>query len=87
MPRIEIYTTSSCPYCNMAKSLLDKKKAAYEETAVDSDPEKLAESVERSGGRKTVPQIFIDGQHVGGYDELNALDKKGELDPMIGGSH
>lgn len=86
MPRIEIYTTRSCPYCNMAKSLFDKKQMAYEETAVDADPEKLAEALERSGGRKTVPQIFIDGQHIGGYDELNELDKKGRLDSMIGES-
>ncbi|MFW6011363.1 MAG: glutaredoxin 3 [Desulfosalsimonas sp.] len=86
MPRIEIYTTRACPYCSMAKSLLDKKNAAYEETAVDADPEKLEEAVKRSGGRKTVPQIFIDGQHVGGYDELNELDKKGRLDSMIGES-
>ncbi|MFW5908869.1 MAG: glutaredoxin 3 [Desulfosalsimonas sp.] len=85
MATIEIYTTRSCPYCNMAKSLLDKKQAGYREIPVDGDGDKVAEAVERSGGRKTVPQIFIDDQHVGGYDELNALEKKGLLDPMIAG--
>lgn len=86
MPKIEIYTTRSCPYCNMAKSLLDKKQADYEEIQVDGNADKMAEAVERSGGRKTVPQIFIDDQPVGGYDELNALEKKGLLDPMIAGN-
>lgn len=84
MTKVEIYTTQRCPYCNMAKSLLAKKELSYQEIAVDSEPDRMAEAVERSGGRRTVPQIFIDNQHVGGYDELNALEKAGKLDPMIG---
>ncbi|MCF8024098.1 MAG: glutaredoxin 3 [Desulfobacteraceae bacterium] len=84
MSEIEIYTTRSCPYCIMAKSLLDKKDAGYKEIAVDGDSEKMAEAVKRSGGRKTVPQIFIDDQHIGGYDELNSLEEKGRLDQMLG---
>lgn len=83
MPEIEIYTTRSCPYCIRAKSLLDKKQVGYEEIAVDGDPGKLAEAVERSGGRKTVPQIFIDDRHIGGYDELSALEERGKLNQML----
>ncbi|MFW5908603.1 MAG: glutaredoxin 3 [Desulfosalsimonas sp.] len=85
MVKIEIYTTRACPYCKMAKSLLDSKQADYAEITVDEDSDKMAEAVHRSGGRKTVPQIFIDDKHVGGYDELNALEKKGLLDSMITG--
>ena len=84
MPKVEIYTTQACPYCSMAKSLLAKKDVGYEEIRIDSDPDRMVEAVDRSGGRRTVPQIFIDDQHVGGYDELNALEKAGELDSMIG---
>ena len=84
MTKVEIYTTQNCPYCKMAKSLLAKKELSYQEIGVDSEPDRMAEAVERSGGRRTVPQIFIDNQHVGGYDELNALEKAGKLDPMIG---
>ncbi|MCF8111717.1 MAG: glutaredoxin 3 [Desulfobacteraceae bacterium] len=87
MAKIEIYTTRACPYCTMAKSLLERKQADYEEIAVDDDSDKMAEAVLRSGGRKTVPQIFIDDKHVGGYDELNALEKKGLLDSMIAGDN
>ncbi|MBS0013127.1 MAG: glutaredoxin 3 [Desulfobacterales bacterium] len=85
MPVIEIYSTKACPFCRMAKSLLDQKNAKYTEILVDADPSRMTEAVERSGGRRTVPQIFIDDQHVGGYDELNALDRKGGLDPLLGG--
>ncbi|MFP3980775.1 MAG: glutaredoxin 3 [Desulfobacterales bacterium] len=84
MTKVEIYTTRNCPYCNMAKSLLAKKEVSYQEVAVDSEPDRMAEAVERSSGRRTVPQVFIDNQHVGGYDELNALEKAGKLDLMIG---
>lgn len=84
MAKIEIYTTQTCPYCTRAKSLLEQKEAGYEEIHVDKNQEKVAEAVERSGGRRTVPQIFIDNQHVGGYDELNALEKQGRLDSMLG---
>lgn len=84
MAKIEIYTTQSCPFCIKAKSLLEEKEAGYEEIRVDKIQEKMAEAVERSGGKRTVPQIFIDNQHVGGYDELNALEKQGMLDHMLG---
>lgn len=83
MPKIEIYTTRACPFCKMARDLLERRQAEYEEIAVDGDPEKMQEAMKRSGGKKTVPQIFIDGNSVGGYDELNALDRKGELERML----
>lgn len=85
MAKIEIYTTRACPYCRMAKSLLENKQVDYGEISVDGDSDKMAEAVSRSEGRRTVPQIFIDDKHVGGYDELNALEKKGLLDSMIAG--
>jgi glutaredoxin 3 len=68
----------------MAKTLLDKKGAKYTEIMVDSNPELAEEAIKRSGGRRTVPQIFIDDKHVGGYDDLNDLDRKGALDPLLG---
>ena len=83
MAFIEIYSTRACPFCQMAKRLLDQKNAAYTEILVDEDSGRMTEAVERSGGRQTVPQIFIDDQHIGGYDELNALDRKGGLDPLL----
>ena len=82
MARIEIYTTPFCGYCARAKGLLDKKGAAYEETDVMMDEKKRAEMRERSK-RSTVPQIFINGQHIGGSDELAALEQAGKLDPML----
>lgn len=83
MPRIEIYTTPWCPYCLAAKRLLDRKGAAFEETDVSRDPAMRAEMMKRAGGRHTVPQIFIGGQHIGGSDELHALDRAGRLDPLL----
>ena len=83
MPEIEIYTSSTCGYCKQAKKLLDSKNVAYDEKLVDANPQVIAEAVKRSGGRRTVPQIFINGQHVGGYDELAELDKAGKLDPLL----
>jgi glutaredoxin 3 len=82
MARIEIYTTPFCGYCARAKGLLDKKGAAYEEMDVMMDEKKRAEMRERSK-RSTVPQIFINGQHIGGSDELAALEQAGKLDPML----
>jgi len=82
MARIEIYTTPFCGYCARAKGLLDQKGAAYEEMDVMMDEKKRAEMRERSK-RTTVPQIFIDGQHIGGSDELAALDQSGKLDPLL----
>ena len=83
MARIEIYTTPICGYCAMAKRLLKAKGAAFEETDVMMDPSKKAEMMQRAGGRRTVPQIFIDGVHVGGCDDLMDLDAEGRLDPML----
>jgi glutaredoxin 3 len=82
MARIEIYTTPFCGYCARAKGLLDKKGAAYEEMDVMMDDKKRAEMRSRSH-RSTVPQIFINGQHIGGSDELNALDQAGKLDALL----
>ncbi len=84
MAFIEIYSTGVCPYCKMAKSLLDKKGVGFTEIMVDNDPSLMQEAIKRSGGRRTVPQIFIDDKHVGGYDELNDLDRQGRLDPLLG---
>jgi glutaredoxin 3 len=83
MPPITIYTTSWCPYCRAAKSLLDKKGAAYEEIDVDGKPELRQTMTARAGGRTSVPQIFIAGRHVGGSDDIHALDARGELDRLL----
>jgi glutaredoxin 3 len=82
MVKIEIYTTPFCGYCARAKGLLDSKGAAYEEMDVMMDEKKRGEMRERSK-RSTVPQIFINGQHVGGSDELAALEQAGKLDPLL----
>ena len=82
MARIEIYTTMWCGYCARAKSLLEKKGAAFEEMDVMEDAAKRAEMRERSK-RTTVPQIFINGQHIGGSDELTALEQAGKLDALL----
>jgi glutaredoxin 3 len=84
MAKVELYTTMFCPYCARARSLLTKKGVAYSEIDVMADTSKRDEMIERAGGRQTVPQIFIDGQHVGGSDELAALDKAGKLDALLG---
>ncbi len=83
MADIVIYTKPGCPYCSAAKSLLDKKGAAFTEIVASNDPAKKAEMVEKSGGKMTFPQIFIDGKHIGGSDELHALDRRGGLDPLL----
>ncbi len=83
MANVEIYLTQSCPFCSRAKKLLDKKGAGYTEIDV-SAPEDREKMKERAGGQHTVPQIFIDGKHVGGCDELFELDMDGDLDPMLG---
>jgi glutaredoxin 3 len=84
MARIEIYTTPFCPYCFRAKALLIAKGVAFEEIDVMMEPKRRAEMKERSGGGKTVPQIFVDGQHLGGSDELAELDREGRLDGLLG---
>lgn len=86
MAKVEIYTTPICPYCMRAKSLLKRKGIAYDEIDVTMVPGARDEMVKRSGGRMTVPQIFIDGQGVGGSDELHALDSQGALDKLLAAS-
>ncbi|QAY78883.1 glutaredoxin 3 [Sphingosinicella sp. BN140058] len=83
MARVEIYTKFTCPYCFRAKRLLDEKGVTYEEYEVTQIPGKRDEMLERSNGRHTVPQIFIDGRHIGGSDDLHELDRQGELDPLL----
>ncbi len=83
MAEIEVYSTRVCPYCQRAKRLLQAKGAAYREILVDEEPELRDAMIERAGGRRTVPQIFIDGRHIGGFDDLNALDRAGGLDPLL----
>jgi glutaredoxin 3 len=83
MARVEIYTKFGCPYCMRAKRLLDEKGAQYEEYEINSIPGKRDEMLSRSNGGWTVPQIFIDGRHVGGSDDLAALERNGQLDPML----
>jgi len=84
MARVEIYSTMFCGYCARAKALLDKKGVQYEDVDLLEHPDRRDEMVERAGGRTTVPQIFIDGKHVGGSDELAALERKGALDKLLG---
>ena len=83
MAYVVIYTKPGCGYCHAAKSLLDGKGAEYTEIVASNDPAKKQEMIQRSGGRMTFPQIFIDGKHVGGSDDLHALDRRGELDPLL----
>ncbi len=78
-----MYSTPFCGYCAAAKRLLTAKGAEYTEIDVMMDSERRQEMLAKSGGRRTVPQIFIDGRHIGGFDELNALDKAGGLDPLL----
>jgi glutaredoxin 3 len=80
---VEIYSKGTCPYCVSAKALLDAKKVKYTEYDVANNPKLSAEAMERSGGRRTVPQIFINGKHIGGYTELAALEDAGELDKLL----
>lgn len=83
MKPVEIYTTPICPYCSMAKRLLQKKGVPFTEINVMGSSDKRAEMVRRANGRNTVPQIFIGKTHVGGCDDLYALDERGGLDPML----
>ena len=83
MKAVEIYTTPTCPYCLRAKALLNAKGAAFNETDVSADPALRDAMMERAGGRRSVPQIFIGGQHVGGCDDLHALDAAGKLDALL----
>jgi glutaredoxin 3 len=83
MPEVVVYTTDMCPYCYRAKRLLEQKGVAFTEIDVTLDPAKRAEMAQKSGGVRTVPQIFIGGQHVGGSDDLYALEAEGKLDPLL----
>ncbi len=85
MADITIYTKSWCPYCAAAKSLLTEKGAAFTEIDVEKQPDELAVMLTRSNGRKTVPQIFINSTHVGGNDDLQALEREGKLDALLKG--
>ena len=84
MPAVTIYTTSWCPYCRAAKDLLQRKGVAFEEIDATMDPSKRAEMMDRSG-RMTFPQVFIGDRHVGGCDDLFALERSGQLDEMLNG--
>ena len=85
MPPVEIYTTPFCPYCHDAKALLKKKNVAFTEIDVSRDRELRSKMMARANGRTTVPQIFIGPTHVGGCDDLYALDSTGGLDPLLNG--
>lgn len=83
MPKIEMYTKTTCGFCRRAMRILEERDADFEEFPVDRKPELRPQMIDRAGGRTTVPQIFIDGDHVGGYDELRALDDSGRLDKLL----
>jgi glutaredoxin 3 len=84
MAKVEMYSTMFCPYCARARSLLQRKGVAFTDVDVDAEPERRDEMVKRARGRYTVPQIFIDGEHIGGSDDLMALDRNGQLDAKLG---
>jgi glutaredoxin 3 len=84
MANVEIYTWRACPFCIRAKALLDRKGVVYTEYAIDGDEAARAVMASKSGGRRSVPQTFINGQHVGGCDDLHALERSGQLDALLG---
>ena len=83
VPQVVMYSTAMCPYCVRAKTLLQSKNVDFEEIRIDHDRERMQEMMTRSN-RRTVPQIFIDDYHVGGYDDMAELDAYGKLDPLLG---
>ncbi len=83
MPQIVVYSGPDCPYCQRAKMLLQKKGVSFEEINIRTDPARREEMLQKSNGRQTIPQIFIDGKHIGGCDDLYALDAAGKLDPLL----
>jgi glutaredoxin 3 len=85
MPKTIVYSRAWCPYCRDAAALLTRKGVDFVEIDVDKEPARRAEMIAKSGGRRTVPQIFVGETHVGGCDDLHALDAKGGLDPLLGG--
>ena len=84
MPQVEIYTTMFCPYCARARALLERKGVDYTEIDIIEEPQRRDEMIRRAEGRTSVPQIFIDGEHIGGCDDLYALDRAGALDARLG---
>lgn len=84
MAKVEIYIWNTCPYCKRALALLDSKGVKYTKYDITGDDAARAKMVERTGGPKSVPQIFIDDKHIGGCDDIHALDDKGELDKLLG---
>ncbi len=85
MPDIIVYSGPSCPYCVRAKALLKKKGVAFQDVDVKADAKRFEEMLAKSNGQRTIPQIFINGVHIGGCDDLHALDAAGKLDPMLAG--
>lgn len=83
MATVEIYTKPTCGFCLMAKRLLDAKGVSFAEVNISAQPERRSEMVQRANGRSTVPQVFIDGTHVGGFDDLSALERGGKLDALL----
>lgn len=83
MAKVEVYLTRSCPYCHAARGLLDRKGVTYDVIDVGAEPERRAEMTQRANGRRTVPQIFIDGKSMGGSDDIHALDRQGKLDALL----
>jgi glutaredoxin 3 len=83
MTEVTIYTKPLCPYCADALDLLERKGVAFNQIDISAQPEKRAEMIQRSGGRLTVPQIFVGEKHLGGCDDIYAMDARGELDPVL----
>jgi glutaredoxin 3 len=83
-PDVVMYSTAFCGYCQRARNLFERKGAAVREIKIDEDARERDVMLKKSGGRRTVPQIFIGDRHIGGYDDLAALDRAGQLDPLLG---
>ena len=83
MPEVVIYTTTYCGYCHRAKMLMEEKRVAFEEINLDEQPERYEEMLSRAEGRRTVPQIFVNGLGIGGCDEIYDLERKGQLDELL----
>ena len=84
MKNVEIYTGPLCAFCDRAKALLNKKRVSFKEINLASDPNKMDEMIKKTNGMRTIPQIFVDGQHVGGNDKLQALENEGKLNSLLG---
>ena len=84
MKQVEIYTGPLCAFCDRAKALLNKKGVSFKEINLASDPNKMDEMIKKTNGMRTIPQIFIDGHHIGGNDKLQALEHEGKLNSLLG---